>query len=46
MLIFKAPIIPVLHGTSSAVAWKIAENAFSAISSLDAGYYGNGTPLF
>lgn len=35
--------MPVLHGTSGTVAWKIAQNAFSTLSSLDAGYYGNGT---
>src|SRR5687768_17256120 len=36
------PIIPMVHGTAGVVAWKIVENGFSALSSLDAGYYGCG----
>src|SRR5262245_61086501 len=47
------PILPVVPGTrltsflqhspqSGSVAWKIVENGFSALSTLDAGYYGSG----
>jgi len=36
------PIIPVLHGTDVGIAWKILETGFSALSSLDAGFYGRG----
>lgn len=34
------PLVPMVHGTSGAIAWKIANNGFSALSALDAGYYG------
>jgi len=37
-----APVLPVLHGTDASVAWKIAGTGFSALSSLDAGWYGKG----
>lgn len=36
------PIACVVHGTALSVAWKIAENGFSNLSLLDAGYYGRG----
>jgi len=36
------PVIPVVHGTSEAIADKIIDNGFSALSSLDAGFYGKG----
>jgi len=36
------PVIPMLHGTDAAVAWKILDTGFSALSSLDAGFYGSG----
>jgi len=38
----KVPIIPVLHGTNAPIAWKIAQTNFVTLSSLDAGFYGNG----
>jgi len=37
-----APVLPMVHGTGSAVAWKIVKNGFSVLSTLDAGYYGSG----
>jgi hypothetical protein len=37
-----APVIPVLHGTDASVAWSIIGTGFSALSSLDAGFYGKG----
>jgi len=36
------PVLPVIHGTQSDVAWKIASTGFAALSSLDAGYFGKG----
>lgn len=36
------PVIPVLHGTDADIAAKISVSGFSALSSLDAGYYGRG----
>jgi len=36
------PVVPMVHGTDAAVAWKILDTVFSALSSLDAGYYGCG----
>ena len=36
------PIVPVVHGTDLSVAWKIVNTGFSALSSLDAGFYGRG----
>lgn len=36
------PVIPVVHGTSAAIANKIVDNGFSALSSVDAGFYGKG----
>jgi len=36
------PIIPVVHGTDCAIAWKILDTGFCALSSLDAGFYGRG----
>ena len=36
------PVIPVVHGTDASVAWKISRTGFSALSSLDAGFYGVG----
>lgn len=37
-----APVIPVVHGTDADVAWKILSTGFSALSSVDAGFYGRG----
>ena len=36
-------MIPAAHATSARVAAQITETGFSALSSLDAGYYGRGT---
>jgi len=36
------PIVPMVHGTDAAVCWKIIDTGFSALSSLDAGFYGCG----
>eukprot|EP01124_Arcella_intermedia_P023228 TRINITY_DN3640_c0_g1_i1.p1 TRINITY_DN3640_c0_g1~~TRINITY_DN3640_c0_g1_i1.p1 ORF type:complete len:605 (+),score=126.66 TRINITY_DN3640_c0_g1_i1:111-1925(+) len=36
------PIIPSVHGTSGAIAKKICENGFVALSILDQGFYGKG----
>jgi len=36
------PVLPVVHGTSATIANKIIDNGFSALSSLDAGFYGKG----
>eukprot|EP01128_Nolandella_sp_AFSM9_P005547 TRINITY_DN2696_c0_g1_i2.p1 TRINITY_DN2696_c0_g1~~TRINITY_DN2696_c0_g1_i2.p1 ORF type:complete len:1527 (-),score=193.27 TRINITY_DN2696_c0_g1_i2:46-4626(-) len=36
------PIIPVVHGTSIDVGWKIAQNGFTSLSLLDSGFYGQG----
>lgn len=36
------PIIPLVHGTDSTISMKIAENGFTTLSSLDAGFYGSG----
>jgi len=36
------PVVPVVHGTDADVAWKILDTGFSALSSLDAGFYGGG----
>jgi len=38
----QTPVIPVVHGTDAAVAWKIIQTGFSALSSLDAGWFGRG----
>jgi len=36
------PVLPVVHGTDASVAWKIFDTGFSALSTLDAGFYGRG----
>jgi len=36
------PILPVIHGTQTSTAMKIASTGFAALSSLDAGYFGKG----
>jgi len=36
------PVVPLVHGTDLNVAWKILDTGFSALSSLDAGFYGRG----
>jgi len=36
------PVVPMVHGTDATVAWKILDTGFSALSSLDKGYYGCG----
>eukprot|EP01124_Arcella_intermedia_P000727 TRINITY_DN10397_c1_g1_i1.p1 TRINITY_DN10397_c1_g1~~TRINITY_DN10397_c1_g1_i1.p1 ORF type:complete len:1129 (+),score=178.07 TRINITY_DN10397_c1_g1_i1:217-3387(+) len=35
-------VLPVVHATSSKVAWKIASSGFGKLSILDQGYYGKG----
>jgi len=37
-----SPVIPVVHGTSKVIAWKIAAEGFAALSTLDSGFYGKG----
>jgi len=36
------PIIPTIHGTAAAVAWKICHGGFATLSSLDVGFFGAG----
>jgi len=38
----EAPILPVIHGTSGAIGWKIVKTGFASLASLDAGWYGAG----
>jgi len=38
----RVPVIPMLHGTGQASAWKIVANGFSTLSQVDKGFYGNG----
>lgn len=38
----QVPIIPTIHGTNADVAFKICSTGFSALSTLDEGYYGKG----
>src|SRR5437762_2006083 len=42
--LLQLPIVAVLHGTANEIAWKIVDNGFSALSTLDSGYYGQGSP--
>jgi len=35
-------VVASIHGTSLAIAWKVAEKGFVAISKLDEGFYGKG----
>lgn len=35
-------ILPVIHGTSTTVAWKVCHNGFANLSKLDVGWYGSG----
>jgi hypothetical protein len=37
-----SPVIPVVHGTNSGLAWKIVETGFASLAALDAGWYGSG----
>jgi len=37
-----SPVLPVVHGTELTIAWKIAEEGFAALSTLDKGYFGKG----
>jgi len=37
-----APILSVIHGTSTGIGWKIIETGFASLASLDAGWYGAG----
>jgi len=39
------PVVPMVHGTDVAVAWKILDTGFSALSSFDVGFYGCGIYL-
>ena len=34
--------LPLLHGTSEAAVWKICQQAFGQVSTLDGGYFGRG----
>jgi len=36
------PIIPLFHGTSQEVAWKIIQTGFTTVATLDDGFYGRG----
>jgi len=36
------PVIPTIHGTAAAVAWKICHGGFATLSSLDIGFFGAG----
>jgi len=38
----EVPVVPMVHGTDAKIAWKIVDTGFSALSSLDAGFYGSG----
>jgi len=38
----KLPIIPVIHGTDYVTAQHICNTGFATVSSLDAGFYGQG----
>jgi len=38
----KVFVLPMLQGTSENGAWKIAENGFATVATLDEGYYGKG----
>jgi hypothetical protein len=37
-----SPIVPVVHGTTVKLGWKIIETGFASLASLDAGWYGAG----
>jgi len=41
-----SPVLPVVHGTSEAIAWKIASGGFATLSTLDSGFYGKGIYFF
>ena len=36
------PILPMVHGTTEGIAWKIAQSGFGTAGTRDAGYYGAG----
>jgi len=36
------PVLACVHGTDGPIAWKICSNGFSALASLDSGWYGRG----
>jgi len=38
----RSKMIPMLHGTSSDSAWKIAQTGFTTVATLDQGWYGRG----
>lgn len=38
----RVPVIPAIHATTQASAWKIVENGFTTLSILDKGFYGCG----
>jgi len=38
----KLPVVLLIHGTSGPIAFKIVKNGFSALSTLDSGWYGSG----
>jgi len=40
--IHDSPVLPVVHGTSADIGWKIATEGFASLSSLDSGFYGKG----
>jgi len=33
-----APILPAIHGTESAIAWKICSSGFATLAVLDSGW--------
>jgi len=36
------PILPAIHGTEGAIAWKICSSGFATLAVLDSGWYGSG----
>jgi len=36
------PIVPMVHGTTADIAWKICETGFVTLSTIDAGWFGKG----
>jgi len=41
----KSFVVPMIHGTTEDAAWKISENGFGTVATLDDGYYGKGIYL-
>lgn len=40
------PVLPVIHATNHDAALNICKTGFATLATLDAGFYGQGTPLF